>query len=54
MNHRTGSGMFKRLMWYEKGLGYGNDILNQPVRGWNDRQTAEFAEFFGRFFPRNT
>ena len=51
MDHRTGTGRFKKVMWYHKGLGYGNDILNQPVQVWNERHMAELAEFSSRFFP---
>ena len=40
-------------MWYNCNLGYGNDILNQPVEAWNERHPAKLADFTSRFFPHD-
>lgn len=42
------------VMWYHQMLGYGNDVLNQPVKAWNQRHSEKFVEFTSRFFPHNT
>lgn len=54
MGYRIGKGRFKLVMWYRQMLGYGNDIINQPVKGWNERQREQYAEFASHLLPRNT
>ena len=52
MDHRTSPGSFKKVMWYHKELGYGNDVLDQPVEAWRALHEERYAEFASRFLPR--
>lgn len=53
MDHRTGTGLFKKIMWYEKSVGYGNDILKKPVGPWTKEREARYSAFVRRFTPRS-
>ncbi|SPO04073.1 uncharacterized protein DNG_06756 [Cephalotrichum gorgonifer] len=52
MDCRTGAGRFKKVMWYHRTLGYGNDVLGQPVEAWSGREKALYTEFVSSFLPQ--
>lgn len=54
INQRTGSGKFKKVMWYRKRFGYGNDLVGQPVEPWKRGQEAEYVAFADRILPGNS
>ena len=51
MDYRTGSGRYKKVMWYNKDLGYGNDVCNQPVEAWKKEHKDHFISFVKPFLP---
>lgn len=51
MDYRTGSGRYKKVMWYNKDLGYGNDVCNQPVEAWKKEHKDQLISFVKPFLP---
>lgn len=39
------------IMWYHQLLGYGNDVLEEPVEAWKEEHPGRYAEFVSRFMP---
>lgn len=54
MDHRTRATSFKKVMWFRRGLGYGNDVLDQPVEAWITVHEERYDEFASRFLPRGS
>lgn len=42
---RTGPGVFKRVMWYHHGVGYGNDVMRRAPDPWDDRAMGAYVDF---------
>lgn len=38
-------------MWYRRGVGYGNDLLDHPVRPWDEGTMEAYAEFVSPLMP---
>ena len=51
MNHRTGPGRFKKVMWYYLLAEYGNDIVNRPVEAWKRTHPEDYIRFVKRLLP---
>lgn len=51
MDHRTGPGRSKMIVWYSRELGCGNDVLGEPVETRNDGHDARCADFVSYFLP---
>lgn len=51
MDRQNGNGLFENVIRYNEGLGYGNDVLEEPVRPWDETHLAQYAEFVGRLVP---
>lgn len=52
MNRRVSLKTYKKVMFYHEELGYGNDVLDQPVEAWRAEHKERFVEFVSRFLPR--
>lgn len=52
MNRRVSLKSYKKVMFYNNKLGYGNDVLDQPVEAWRAEHKERYAEFASRFLPR--
>lgn len=51
MDHRTRYGTYKKVLWYHRGVGYGNDLLNHPVGSWDEGTMQAYAEFARPLLP---
>lgn len=38
-------------MWYNRGIGYGNDIVGRPVGSWDESTMEAYAEFVRPLMP---
>lgn len=38
-------------MWYHRGLGYGNDLVERPARPWDDSTMEVYARFIKPLMP---
>ncbi|SPO06857.1 uncharacterized protein DNG_09551 [Cephalotrichum gorgonifer] len=52
MDRRTGCGLFKKLVWYDDSLGYGNDLLDEPVEPMTPGSKVRYASFVSSLLPR--
>ncbi|SPO03115.1 uncharacterized protein DNG_05797 [Cephalotrichum gorgonifer] len=52
MDRRTGSGRYKKVMWYNSKHGYGNNVLHEPVEARKSAHNARYADFVRGLLPR--
>ena len=52
MEQKTRSGRYKKVMWFYRDVGFGNDLEGQSVRPWLWEWTERmFAGFASRMIP---
>jgi hypothetical protein len=51
MDLRTGSGRYKRVMWFQDRQGYGNDLADMPMDVWKESFAEDLEAFFGHLIP---
>lgn len=45
LDQSTRAGSYKKVMWYHRGVGYGNDLLERPVAPCDEDAMKAYAEF---------
>lgn len=51
MNQWTNYGLHKKVMWYHRGVGYGNDLVESLVTSWNEHAAGDYAKFIKPLMP---
>ena len=45
LDMRTGPGLFKKVMWYHRGVGYGNDLTEREPGPWDEEAMQALWQF---------
>lgn len=51
LDQRTGAGLYKKVVWYHRGVGYGNDLVECPVAPWDESMMEAYAAFVRPLMP---
>ena len=51
MNQQTLSRAYKKVMWYHRGVGYGNDLTCRRIQPWDEKSMEAYATFVRPLMP---
>lgn len=51
MDQLTACGRYKKVLWYHRGVGYGNDLIERLVTPWDESTMKDYADFIEPLMP---